>query len=59
MSPVTPRFPNRVLDLPAIATDSAVAVRPGPRTFRESIAAHEEAGVSSEDLSLAEVHVRP
>ncbi|MEU6542535.1 lipid-transfer protein [Streptomyces sp. NPDC046859] len=58
VSTVTPRFPNTVLDLPDIATDSAVAVRPGPETFRESIAraSYEEAGVGPEDLSLAEVY---
>lgn len=58
VSTVTPRFPNTVLDLPDIATDSAVAVPPTPETFRESIAraAYEEAGVGPEDLSLAEVY---
>ncbi|MGX1488965.1 acetyl-CoA acetyltransferase [Streptomyces tendae] len=58
VSTVTPRFPNTVLDLPDIATDSAVAVPPAPETFRESIAraAYEEAGVGPEDLSLAEVY---
>ncbi|MCF2536385.1 lipid-transfer protein [Streptomyces sp. FB2] len=58
VSTVTPRFPNTVLDLPDIATDSAVAVSPAPETFRESIAraAYEEAGVGPEDLSLAEVY---
>ena len=58
VSTVTPRFPNAVLDLPDIATDSAVAVPPAPETFRESIAraAYEEAGVGPEDLSLAEVY---
>ncbi|MEV8091376.1 lipid-transfer protein [Streptomyces nigra] len=58
VSTVTPRFPNTVLDLPDIATDSAVAVPPAPETFRESIAraAYEEAGVGPDDLSLAEVY---
>jgi acetyl-CoA acetyltransferase len=55
---VTPRYPNTVLDLPDIATDSAVAVPPAGETFRASIAAaaYEEAGVGPEDLSLAEVY---
>jgi acetyl-CoA acetyltransferase len=58
VSTVTPRYPNTVLDLPDIATDSAVAADPPPGTFRASIAsaAYEEAGVGPEDLSLAEVY---
>ncbi len=55
---MTPRYPNTVLDLPDIATDSAVAVEPSACTFRASIAraAYEEAGIGPEDLSLAEVY---
>ncbi|QOV39724.1 lipid-transfer protein [Streptomyces ferrugineus] len=58
VSTVTPRYPNTVLDLPDIATDSAVAVQPAAHTFRESIAhaAYEEAGIGPEDLSFAEVY---
>ncbi|MFG3587328.1 lipid-transfer protein [Streptomyces sp. NPDC047990] len=58
VSTVTPRYPRTVLDLPDIATDSAVAVEPAPDTFRASIAraAYEEAGIGPEDLSLAEVY---
>lgn len=58
VSTVTPRYPNTVLDLPDIATDSAVAVAPPDETFRASIAraAYEEAGVGPEDLSFAEVY---
>ncbi|MEU3246382.1 lipid-transfer protein [Streptomyces sp. NPDC006875] len=58
VSTVTPRYPSTVLDLPDIATDSAVAVEPAPDTFRASIAraAYEEAGIAPEDLSLAEVY---
>ncbi|MFE9497889.1 lipid-transfer protein [Streptomyces collinus] len=58
VSTVTPRFPNTVLDLPDIATDSAVAVAPPDESFRASIAraAYEEAGIGPEDLSLAEVY---
>jgi acetyl-CoA acetyltransferase len=58
VSTVTPRYPNTVLDLPDIATDSAVAVEPAAETFRESIAraAYEEAGIGPDDLSLAEVY---
>ncbi|MEU8032745.1 lipid-transfer protein [Streptomyces sp. NPDC049099] len=58
VSTATPRFPNTVLDLPDIATDSALAVQPPGETFRSSIAraAYEEAGTGPEDLSLAEVY---
>ncbi|GAA0293685.1 lipid-transfer protein [Streptomyces polychromogenes] len=58
VSTVTPTYPRTVLDLPDIATDSAVAVRPAEGSFRASIAraAYEEAGLGPEDLSLAEVY---
>jgi acetyl-CoA acetyltransferase len=58
VSTVTPRFPNTVLDLPDIATDSAAAVPEAQPGFRGSIAAaaFEEAGLGPQDLSLAEVY---
>jgi acetyl-CoA acetyltransferase len=58
VSTVTPTFPNTVVDLPDLATDSAAAVGPPPVGFRPSIAAaaYEEAGLGPEDLSLAEVY---
>ncbi|NGO81643.1 lipid-transfer protein [Streptomyces sp. YC504] len=58
VSTVTPQYPQTVLDLPDIATDSAAAVQPPERTFRASIAhaAYEEAGIGPEELSLAEVY---
>ncbi|MFI6653422.1 lipid-transfer protein [Streptomyces sp. NPDC050529] len=58
VSTVTPTYPKAVLDLPDIATDSAVAVEPSPMSFRASIAraAYEEAGIGPGDLSLAEVY---
>ncbi|SDJ85665.1 lipid-transfer protein [Streptomyces indicus] len=58
VSTVTPQYPQTVLDLPDIATDSAAAVAPPARGFRASIAhaAYEEAGIGPEELSLAEVY---
>ncbi|MER6959813.1 lipid-transfer protein [Streptomyces sp. NPDC000618] len=58
VSTVTPRYPNTVLDLPDIATDSAAGADAAGEPFRASIAraAYEEAGVGPEDLSLAEVY---
>ncbi len=57
VSTVTPTFPNTVMDMPNISTDSAADGEP-ERTFKESIAhaAYEEAGISPEDVSLAEVY---
>jgi acetyl-CoA acetyltransferase len=57
ISTVTPSFPNTILDMPNISTDSR-ADREPERTFKESIAhaAYEEAGISPEDVSLAEVY---
>ncbi|MFI6877681.1 lipid-transfer protein [Streptomyces sp. NPDC050400] len=58
VSTVTPTYPNTVLDLPDIATDSAAGVRPEGPAFRSSIAlaAYEEAGIGPDELSLAEVY---
>lgn len=58
VSTVTPTYPRTVLDLPDIATDSAVAVEPAAGSFRASIAraAYEEAGLGPDELSLAEVY---
>jgi acetyl-CoA acetyltransferase len=58
VSTVTPTFPNVMLDLPDIATDSAAAVAPPEVGFRPSIAAaaYEESGLGPEDLGLAEVY---
>lgn len=58
VSTLTPAYPRTVLDLPDIATDSAAAVDPPPRSFRASLltAAYDEAGAGPEDVSLAEVY---
>jgi acetyl-CoA acetyltransferase/uncharacterized OB-fold protein len=55
---VSPRFPNVMVDLPDIATDSAAAAAPPEVPYRASIAAaaYEESGVGPKDLSLAEVY---
>jgi acetyl-CoA acetyltransferase len=57
VSTVTPTFPNTVMDMPNLSTDSQAGGVP-ERTFKESIAhaAYEEAGISPEDVSLAEVY---
>jgi acetyl-CoA acetyltransferase len=58
VSTVTPTFPQTVIEMPYLATDSAAAVAPPERLFRDAIAAaaYEEAGLGPEDLSLAEVY---
>jgi acetyl-CoA acetyltransferase len=58
VSTVTPTYPNTYLDMPDIATDSAVGAELPERSFRDSIAhvAYEEAGIGPEDLSCAEVY---
>lgn len=58
VSTVTPTYPRTVLDLPDLATDSAVAVPPPGAEPRAAIAAaaYEEAGVGPGDLDLAEVY---
>lgn len=58
VSTVTPTYPNTVIDLPDMATDSTAVVARDERTFKQSIAhaAYEEAGIGPDDLSLAEVY---
>jgi acetyl-CoA acetyltransferase len=58
ISTVTPTFPNTVLDMPNLSTDSAAKVGAPDRTFKQSIAdaAYEEAGLGPEDMSFAEVY---
>jgi acetyl-CoA acetyltransferase len=58
VSTVTPTFPNTVLDMPNLSTDSSAVTGEPERTFKESIAdaAYEEAGIGPEDVSLAEVY---
>ena len=58
VSTVTPTYPNTIIDLPDIATDSSAVVAAPDNRFKASIAqaAYEEAGIGPEDLSLAEVY---
>jgi acetyl-CoA acetyltransferase len=58
ISTVTPTFPNTVMDMPNLSTDSSAVAGEPERTFKESIAhaAYEEAGIGPEDVSLAEVY---
>ncbi len=58
VSTVTPTFPNTVMDMPNLSTDSSAVAGVPERTFKESIAhaAYEEAGIGPEDVSLAEVY---
>jgi len=58
VSTVTPTFPNTVMDMPNLSTDSSAVAGVPARTFKESIAhaAYEEAGIGPEDVSLAEVY---
>jgi acetyl-CoA acetyltransferase len=58
VSTVTPTYPNTIIDLPDMATDSSAVVAAPEHRFKASIAlaAYEEAGIGPEDLSLAEVY---
>ncbi|MHB8339584.1 MAG: lipid-transfer protein [Mycobacteriales bacterium] len=56
---ITPRYPSTAIEMPDIATDSAVTVPDRPaRGFRATIApaAYEEAGIGPEDVDVAEVY---
>jgi acetyl-CoA acetyltransferase len=58
ISTVTPTYPNTIIEMPHLATDSAAVSAEPDRAFKGSIAhaAYEEAGIGPEDLSLAEVY---
>ncbi|MGA8257860.1 MAG: lipid-transfer protein [Nocardioides sp.] len=58
VSTVTPTFPNTVMDMPNLSTDPSAVVGVPELTFKESIgrAAYEEAGISPEDVDVAEVY---
>jgi acetyl-CoA acetyltransferase len=58
VSTVTPVYPQSMLELPDIATDSTAVISAPSLGYKDSIAhaAYEEAGIGPEDLSLAEVY---
>jgi acetyl-CoA acetyltransferase len=58
ISTVTPTFPNTVIDMPLMSTDSSAVAGVPELTFKESIgqAAYEEAGIGPDDVDVAEVY---
>ena len=58
VSTITPTFPNPIIEMPHLSTDSAAQTEAAPVGFKDSIAwaAYEEAGIGPEDLDLAEVY---
>ena len=58
VSTVTPVYPNTIIEMPNLATDSKAGVGLPELGFKESIAhgGYEEAGLGPEDMSLAEVY---
>jgi len=56
ISTVTPSFPSALVEMPDLATDSAVAA--APLSFRSALPqkAYEQAGIAPEDVSVAEVY---
>ncbi len=58
VSTVTPSYPQSMLELPDIASDSTAVVPAPSRKYKDSIAwaAYEQAGLGPGDLSMAEVY---
>jgi acetyl-CoA acetyltransferase len=58
VSTVTPTYPNTIIEMPNLATDSAAVAAAPDRPFKASItdAAYEEAGIGPDDLDVAEVY---
>ncbi|QEH79675.1 lipid-transfer protein [Sphingomonas sp. C8-2] len=56
ISTVTPTFASAIIEMPDLATDSAVAV--SAKSFRAALPAkaYEEAGIGPEDIDVAEVY---
>jgi acetyl-CoA acetyltransferase len=55
---VTPTYPNTVLELPNISTDSSAVVPDPPRSYMDSIgdAAYQQAGIGPDEIDVAEVY---
>ena len=55
---VTPVYPQSMLELPDIASDSTAVIPAPVRSYKDSIAwsAYEQAGMGPEDIDLAEVY---
>lgn len=58
VSTVSPNYPNTIIEMPNLATDSSAARSVPERPFKASIthAAYEEAGIGPEDVNVAEVY---
>jgi len=58
MSTVLPTYPDTVIDLPYLATDSAAATPEPERGFKQSIGdkVYAEAGMGPDDIDVAEVY---
>jgi len=58
ISTVTPTYPDTIIDLPYLATDSSAGTSAPDRGFKESIgdSVYAEAGLGPDDIDLAEVY---
>lgn len=56
VSTVTPTFPSAIVEMPDLATDSAVAGEPVSFRSRLPAKAYEQAGIGPEDIDVAEVY---
>ena len=58
VSTATPRYPQTIMEMPNLGTDSAAVVPEPTRNFKDSIAhaAYQEAGIGPEDVNVAEVY---
>jgi len=58
ISTVSPTYPNSIIELPYLASDSWSAVGNNAMTFKDDIAglAYQEAGIGPDDLDFAEVY---